>query len=494
LLYSTLFSGSSQDSANGIDADAAGNAYVVGTARSSDLPTTSNAYQSTFGGIFDDWLAILAPDPAASAPSVTALPSIINFSMPIGGTAPAPQTVTVNASSGATISASVSTASTWLSVNQTGASQLSISVNPAGLAIGQYNGTIQVAAGGGTPMNLSVTFRIVPLVAVLKSLSPAVVPLSDGGPTPPVPVTITISGSNFVSGATVQFWIDGINYFTLSSGTVVVDANTIQIPFPANCYANSTTLGFTVTNPGTAPSNGLGIECGPPEPRIFNVSNSAAPLAFAVDSSQPISPGELITINGSDFGSPFGTVPPANSSTPATKVGLTRVLFDGVPVPITYVATRQINAAAPYSLGNKPTTSIVVEYDGVASAPLTVQLVPSEAALFTADSSGKGQGSILNQDATPNASYNPAAAGSIVTLYATGMGLTDSSAKPVLPVTVTIDGQPVQLVTAYATPGVVGLVTATVRIPSGVHSGPAVPITLQVGSSQSQPGVTIAIQ
>jgi uncharacterized protein (TIGR03437 family) len=158
------------------------------------------------------------------------------------------------------------------------------------------------------------------------------------------------------------------------------------------------------------------------------------------------------------------------------------------------VATRQINAAAPYSLGNKPTTSIVVEYDGVASAPLTVQLVPSEAALFTADSSGKGQGSILNQDSTPNASYNPAPAGSIVTLYATGMGLTDSSAKPVLPVTVTIDGQPVQLVTAYATPGVVGLVTATVRIPSGVHSGPAVPITLQVGSSQSQPGVTIAIQ
>jgi uncharacterized protein (TIGR03437 family) len=185
-------------------------------------------------------------------------------------------------------------------------------------------------------------------------------------------------------------------------------------------------------------------------------------------------------------------------------VGVTRVLFDGIPVPISYVATRQINPAAPYSLSGRTTTSVVVEYDGVASAPLVAQIVPSFAALFTADSSGKGQGSILNQDSTPNSTYNPAAAGSVVTLYATGMGLTtpllpdgslpqDSSAKPVLPVSVTIDGQTATVVSAYAAPGVIGLLTANVRVPATAHAGAAIPITLQVGASQSQAGVTIAI-
>jgi uncharacterized protein (TIGR03437 family) len=170
-----------------------------------------------------------------------------------------------------------------------------------------------------------------------------------------------------------------------------------------------------------------------------------------------------------------------------------------------YVASNQINAVAPYSLKGQLTSKITVEYFGVASSPVTVQIVPSMTGLFTANSTGTGEGSIVNQDSTPNSPANPASVGSVITLYATGMGLTssqiadgsvpqDSSVKPVLPVTVTIDGQPATLVSAYATPGMLGVLTANVQVPSGVHTGAAVPIALQVGTSQSQSGVTMAIQ
>src|SRR6266705_4037160 len=46
LIYSTYIAGSGGDFANSVAADAAGNAYVVGLTRSTDFPTTTNAFQS----------------------------------------------------------------------------------------------------------------------------------------------------------------------------------------------------------------------------------------------------------------------------------------------------------------------------------------------------------------------------------------------------------------------------------------------------------------
>jgi hypothetical protein len=52
LIYSTYLGGSNAngDSGYGISLDSSGNAYVVGTAFSSNFPTTSGAYQTAFGG------------------------------------------------------------------------------------------------------------------------------------------------------------------------------------------------------------------------------------------------------------------------------------------------------------------------------------------------------------------------------------------------------------------------------------------------------------
>src|SRR6266568_2476919 len=61
LVYSTYLGGVGLDEGNGIAVDANGNAYVVGRTgtgmTSNDFPTTAGAFQTTFGGIFDAFVA-----------------------------------------------------------------------------------------------------------------------------------------------------------------------------------------------------------------------------------------------------------------------------------------------------------------------------------------------------------------------------------------------------------------------------------------------------
>ena len=54
LVYSTYLGGSGLDAGEGIAVDAAGNAYVVGNTDSTNFPTTSGAFQLTFGGGVQD--------------------------------------------------------------------------------------------------------------------------------------------------------------------------------------------------------------------------------------------------------------------------------------------------------------------------------------------------------------------------------------------------------------------------------------------------------
>ena len=61
--------------------------------------------------------------------------------------------------------------------------------------------------------------------------------------------------------------------------------------------------------------------------------------------------------------------------------------------------------------------------------------------------------------------------------------------------TVTIGGQTVKPQYAGGAPGLVaGLMQINVQIPSGIQTGNAVPVVVQVGSVSSQPGVTIAVR
>ena len=59
LLYSTYLGGNDDDVGYSIALDASGNAYLTGLTSSSDFPTTSGAFQTTFGGISDAFVSKL---------------------------------------------------------------------------------------------------------------------------------------------------------------------------------------------------------------------------------------------------------------------------------------------------------------------------------------------------------------------------------------------------------------------------------------------------
>jgi uncharacterized protein (TIGR03437 family) len=184
-----------------------------------------------------------------------------------------------------------------------------------------------------------------------------------------------------------------------------------------------------------------------------------------------------------------------------------RVLFDGVPAPILYISSTQIDTVAPYAIAGRPSTRVEVEYNGARSNVSELVVSPDAApGIFTVDGSGRGQAAAINQSGRLNGPANPAGVDSVLVLYVTGEGQTEPVGqegrviatdlrKPVLPVSVTIGGVPVEVLYAGSTPGqVTGLMQVNVQLNSEVPRGSAVPIEIRVGPAPSPANVTVAIQ
>ena len=228
------------------------------------------------------------------------------------------------------------------------------------------------------------------------------------------------------------------------------------------------------------------------------VANAASELPGAV------APGEIVVLRGSALGPSQLTVstPGSSGALPAQLAG-TRVLFNGVAAPVIYAWEPLVSAVVPYGIADGP-LQVVVEYLGVQSAPLRVEVAAGSPALFTSDAGGKGQAAALNESGTFNMANAPAPAGSIVSLFATGEGLTtpagvDGQAgssplpRPRLSVQAAMDGQPAEVLYAGGVLGVVaGVMQVDVRVPAGTRAG-NVPVSITVGTVTSQPGVTLVV-
>ena len=231
-------------------------------------------------------------------------------------------------------------------------------------------------------------------------------------------------------------------------------------------------------------------------------------VAHAASYSQDaVAPGEMVAI----FGSSLGPLVPAglqldDSGNVTTTLAGTQVLFDGVPGPMVYASDGQVNAIVPFAV-SPGITQVQVQYQGLASPTFPMTVAPAVIGIFSADASGAGQAVMLNQDGSLNSPSNPAAPGSIVTLWATGVGQLSPAGvdgavaaagnlqRPVLAVQAQIGGQNADVVYAGGSPGLVeGVIQVNLRIPATGPGGDAVPLTLTAGSSTSQPNITLAVQ
>jgi hypothetical protein len=87
--------------------------------------------------------------------------------------------------------------------------------------------------------------------------------------------------------------------------------------------------------------------------------------------------------------------------------------------PLLWVQDRQINAVAPWSLTPGENTQVCVSLNNVITNCLTWPVVQTAPAVFTVDGT---YAAAVNQDGTINSADNPAPVGSIVAVWATGLG------------------------------------------------------------------------
>lgn len=221
--------------------------------------------------------------------------------------------------------------------------------------------------------------------------------------------------------------------------------------------------------------------------------------------SNAIVPGKVVVLYGDRLGPASLAAGQVINGKVSTDAGGTQVLFDGIAAPILYSSAGQVAVLAPYALDGKPGTQVVVKNGSNTSDPVALEVAQVGPSVFSANTSGTGQGVILNADLSVNSASRPSEKGSVVVIYATGEGQTNPGGvdgqlanstypKPARNVTVNIGGQAAEILYAGAAPTLVaGVMQINARIPANALSGD-VAVEVVVGTAKSQPGITVAVK
>jgi uncharacterized protein (TIGR03437 family) len=172
---------------------------------------------------------------------------------------------------------------------------------------------------------------------------------------------------------------------------------------------------------------------------------------------------------------------------------------NGVPAPLLFVSSQQVNAQLPSSASGIETLSI--HTPGGISDNFYLSILPVAPTVFRSGTAGPetGLATVFRNDngqlITPT---NPIHPGDIIIIYATGMGRTspfvDSGLPALLPpnplsstvisASVTLGGVPLNVLYAGLVPGEVGVYQVNASVPAGVPQGMDIPLVVaQAGSS-----------
>jgi uncharacterized protein (TIGR03437 family) len=462
--------------------------------------------------------------------NVAGLDSVITIPVTLNVTSP-PSTLTVSPTSltfvappspvasqsvqlstdGAPLTFTATTGVAWLSVSPNvgvalpGEQEiLAITVDPTTLTpqSAAYTAKITIAVSGVVPapkaQTITVSFTVNSSTPGITNIWPAALPFGAGAQ------TITIRGSNFYAATVAS--IQGV---TTPLVTTVLSGSTLLAVIPASQLTAAGTLNIVVSNPapgGSSAPVGLSVADVPSIAAVTNVASYA---------SASISPGELITIFGTNIGpSSPASMTIAGGFVTTTLSGVT-LTIDSQPAPLLYVSQNQVTAQVPYEATIGTGKQVSLTNGTSPPATSTVTIAAQAPGLFTADGSGANQAAALNYGATTqaytlNTAANPAHLGDTILLYITGEGDYNSTMSPrtglIVPdslsplpelnplPTVTIGGAPATV--AYAGPlvgSILGLLQINCVVPTSASTGKTVPVIVNINGSDTQAGVTLSI-
>jgi uncharacterized protein (TIGR03437 family) len=439
---------------------------------------------------------------------ITVAPTALTFNVPQNFGVSAPQFLAVTTASPVTIYASATSDSNWLQTDiasGTTPAVVPVKVNVGNLAQGTYTGSVTVQQTPANSANIPVTLVVGPPAVI--SIAPASLGLAYtlGDPSP-ITQTVRINSLS----TTPQTFTLATKLIT-GTGWLTATANVLTTPSVVTATVNATGL-----TPGTYLGSIIVTPSGSANPQLISValtvSAAPTPVITAVQSAASgapgtVAPGELVTIVGRGIG-PHALVSftPVNNSVPTT-LGNTTVTFDGVAAPIIYASSSATTVQVPYSITPGTPTNLRVTYTTSPSAVIPVATQAIYPGLFSLDSTGKGQGAILNEDFSVNSPANPAPRGSTIVLFGTGEGVVTPPMKtgqfvpltppfPVPAVNPVVYFRGVQGTVLYAgeAPGSVsGVFQINVQIPNNIPVG-AIPLQAAFGGIATQSGLTVAVQ
>jgi len=334
-------------------------------------------------------------------PSISLSTAQANFTYTVGGTVPAPQTISISNSGGGTFTWSAAPTASWIRVSSA-SNSVSISVNPTSLSPGRYTGTVSVTATGASnsPQSIAVNLTVaataptVVVSAVVNSASGASGAIAPGE-------MVSIFGSGLGPDSGVSFSLDpktgmvdtalgGTQVFFGSAAAPITYASATQVnaivPYE---IAGQVKLTMQVQFRGATSSN-VTLAIAVAAPGAFTLNSSGSGQAVAAnqnyslnDPTSPAPKGSYVTIYFTGGGQ---TNPPAvtgsvNGSKLQWLAQSIHVTLGGVPATVQFdgaapglvAGVCQLNVQVPSNALSGPAQPVVITVGGV-SSPATATI------------------------------------------------------------------------------------------------------------------------
>jgi len=386
---SSCFVSSRSTVGNAIAVDTAGNAYLAGNTDTADLPTTTGALLAQGTGAFVAkvnnagtalvYLTYLGPGYNPAGPNTNPANSVTAIAADAAGNAYV---------TGSTFDAAFpATGGAWQAGRMGDTDAFAAKLNPQGSAV------VWATYLGGKGADAARA------------------------------IALDATGNVWLSGTTDspdfpnrQGWSQGSDF------VVALNAAGSALTYSARLPDDTAAASLAVDAAGVlhfAGYSGLVSTLSPTQvlaPRIFGIASAA----FGPAGGRIVA-GELISVYGPHIGpaTPATAVPDASGMMPKSLAGV-QVSINGSPVPLLYVSGSQVNAVTPLYLSGA-TARVRVSFNGVETADFVAAVVASSPEVFQR---ADGTAAAVNQDGSINSPEHPAQAGSIVTIWATGIGAT----------------------------------------------------------------------
>jgi uncharacterized protein (TIGR03437 family) len=232
---------------------------------------------------------------------------------------------------------------------------------------------------------------------------------------------------------------------------------------------------------------------------------SAALNGASFATSQSIAPGSLISLFGTGIAS---STAQASAIPLPVSLGGVSVAIGGVPAPLLFVSSKQLNVQVPWTLAAGP-ANVVVTVNGTALGAFQATVAALSPGIFSTQF-GVGQAIAINSDGSlagpegsiPGIATHPAKPGGTIIVLATGLGAvtpsistgeasSDALRNAVTKPTILIGGLPADVPFAGLSPQFVGVNQINVVVPK-VAAG-VLALQIDEGGVRTTDKVTIAV-